>query len=278
MYSDSPTVACLLRQSIVGVALATLGPWMPLARGQVAIFHEGDSVPGVGSITSFRNVAVNGYGSWRVEVDTDNVDTDTDFAILGPTGLILREGQSLNEPSGSLLGSFDSISLSDSGHVSFNHSLDKTAGFLDDTGVYFGDRLVLQEGQRSTAVGLTPTTEYRSFTDTKLNDALRIIFVGIVEDASSPGFVSIIMAVDVDAAGNLLSESVVVREGDILPGLVVPVTEFGTGPHEVALSNAGSVLYCASLDADVSEDVILLDQAVVAPGRRAFSHSGAAVA
>ena len=69
-----------------------------------AVVLVGDEVPGVGLITSIDNIAVNYYGQWLVEADTDNPDTNADSVLLFDGVLILREGSKINDSSLMALG------------------------------------------------------------------------------------------------------------------------------------------------------------------------------
>ena len=123
---------------------------------------EGDAVIGVGNVTSIDNLAIHSAGDWYVEVDTDHANTDADGALLGPGGLVYREGQALPLPVGATLNSFDGVSLNASGHGGFNHFLSGTAGANDDSGVYWDDHLLVQEGMLSTAAGFSGIKGHRS--------------------------------------------------------------------------------------------------------------------
>src|SRR6185503_8586545 len=52
----------------------------------------------------------------------------------------------------------------------------------------------------------------------------------------------------VSPAGVLLSEVVIIKEGDMLPGIPIEtLTDVGTGPHDSAFNNLGKVLFAAEL-------------------------------
>src|SRR5690606_13780645 len=55
----------------------------------------------------------------------------------------------------------------------------------------------------------------------------------------------------------LLSERVLAKEGDLIPGLTSPVADFGTGPHDFDYNNRGDALF--AVDAvDSSSDAVVL--------------------
>ena len=100
---------------VAGQMLALL---VPLALGSPAaaqsattLVIEGDVVSDVGAVASIQNLAVNSSGSWIVEVDTDNPDTNVDSALIRGGALLLQEGQALAAPSGATIDTFDAVTL-----------------------------------------------------------------------------------------------------------------------------------------------------------------------
>jgi hypothetical protein len=255
--------------SLLGFVSLFLFVAVGAAAAPVAVVSEGDAVGGVGNVFRIDNLAVNNAGEWLVEADTDHADTNLDQVLLGPGGLVLREGDGLADPAGSSLDSFDSINLNESGDSGWNFFLDGTSGTGDDSGIYFNTTLVIQESDVSTAAAFSPGTPYIGFFDAKINDSDQMAIVASVDDPAIPSSVDqAIVRIDIDGAGNLLAETVVAKEGDALAGQTETVTTFGTGPHQSAFNDAGSVLYFADLTGDTSMDgVIYLDGTLVAQER-----------
>ncbi|MHC5023465.1 MAG: DUF7453 family protein [Planctomycetota bacterium] len=222
---------------------------------------EGDTIAGVGSITRIDNLAVNDAGAWLVEADTNNADTNLDSVLIRNDLLYLREGDALAMPPGSSLDSFDSINLSNAPASGFNFFLDGTSGSGDDSGVYFypgsdpfDGVLVVQESEP--APGLTPGTPFIGFFDVKINDADQLMVVSSVDDpniATTVDRALYILETD-DQLGGITNFDLVAAEGDILPGQTEPVADFGTGPHQSAINDAGHLLFFADLAGDTSVD------------------------
>lgn len=244
---------------------------------------EGDAVAGVGNVTSIQNVAVNANGEWIVEVDTDNANTDIDGALIKNGALHLQEGQALLAPAGALLDSFDAVGLNSTGNSGWNFFLDGTSGTSDDSGVYFDDVLLIQESSISTAAGFSPGTPYIGFFEALLNDNNQILIVASVDDPAVASTVDRALVIaQVDGTGALLSETVFAKEGDMLPGMLDFVADFGTGPHNFDFNNSGSVLFVADGDgATTTDGNIFLDNVLLAqegspspvPGRNWLSLS-----
>ncbi len=210
---------------------------------------EGDSVPGVGTVTSIANIAINSSGDWLVEADTD-AGTDVDSVVLRNGTLYLREGDPLAFPAGVAIGGFDSITLNDAGKSAFNFTLDSTP---DNSGVFAGyDQpnppvIVLQEGQTDPDDPLTP---FIGFFDVKPSGTDLMFVVGSIDDPAIASTVDrgLYLWTLEPATGEILESDRFAAEGDVLPGEVSPVTDFGTSPHESSINDAGVVAFAADID------------------------------
>lgn len=247
------------------------------------LVEEGDAVAGVGSITRVDNLVVNDGGLVRVEVDTDNANTDADGALIDDAlTALLVENQGLPAPVGALLDSFDALTLNNLGESAVNFFLDGTAGSSDDSGLYFGTTLVIQESDATTAVDWTAGTPYIGFFETKFNDARQILAMSSLDDPNIPSSVDRgLMLIQIDGLGNLVSETTVAKEGDVLPGQVSGLTDMGTGPHDFALNVSGQALYTASIaegDALYLDTTLLAQEGSASPvGGRNYDIIGGAV-
>lgn len=269
------------------VALSSRQPWNPmnarhfalraalgasilapaLASNQIEVLVlEGDVVPGVGSVTRIDHISLSENGEWLVEADTDHANTDADTVVLRNGTLFLREGQAMAQPAGATLDAFDSMRFNLSGELSFNHFLDGTTGINDDSGVYFGPTLVVQEGATTTATGFGPGTTYRGFFETHLLSNRQILAVCTMDDPSiGTSLDSALIWLQVDAAGVLLSETTLYKEGDFLPGQIESIESFVSNPHGVAVNDAGSVIFGVDVTGSTSlDDAVYLDGTLLA--------------
>lgn len=233
------------------------------AQSATALVLEGDNIAGVGNVTSISTLAVNSAGSWRVEVDTDNPNTDADGALIADGATLLVENQSLG---GSLLlDNFDAINVNLSGDSGWNFFLDGTTGSSDDSGIFFNSTLILQEGAVSTASGFSAGTAYRGFFETKFNDAGDILVMASVDDPAIASPTDRALVVMTVSGGALGSETVLYKEGDILPGQTEALDDFETGPHNFDYNNSGQVLFIADLAGSTATDgAIYLDSTLLA--------------
>jgi len=214
--------------------------------------YEGDAIPGVGNVTSINNLAINDDGEWIVEVDTDNPNTDADAALIKNGDLFLREGDPLALPAGSTIDTFDSVNLNNNSDSGWNLFLDGAFGFSDDSGLFMNDELILQESFISTAEAFSPGTPYIGFFETKYNDADQLFVVASVDDPA--------IASSVDRALVIISggvETVIGKEGDVLPGQVEAVADFGTSSDEFDFNDNGHSMYIADLTGDTAVDMAI---------------------
>jgi len=238
------------RLSMVVVVAAAAG--LARAGSEVQpLLLEGDAVTGVGSVTRIDNLAVNDSGGWIIEADTNNADTDADSVLVKNGELFLREGDALDEPAGSTIGGFDSVNLNNSGDSGWNLFLDDTGSSSTDSGLFINDQLLLQEGFISTADGFNFPTPYIGFFETKYNDAGQLFVVASVDD---PLIVS-----SVDRALVIISEieTVILKEGNVLPGQFEGIEDFGTDSDEFDFTDGGDSIFIADLTGDTSTDLAI---------------------
>ncbi len=217
---------------------------------------EGESIPGVGTVTFIDNLAVNNSGQWIVEADT-NAPTDIDSVLIRDGKLYLREGDPLEMPKGATIDSFDSINLNNLGLSGWNFFLDGTKDIFDDSGMYLNTQLLIQESDLSTADGFTPGSPYIGFFEAKINnnDPPQLLLMASVDDPNIPSSVDrALVVVDLRGAGPGFTETVIFKEGDILPGQVEAIADFQTGPHDFAFNDLGDVMFVADLTGDTTVD------------------------
>lgn len=221
----------------------------------VPLVVEGDSVPGVGLVTTINNIAVNGAGDWLVEADTDAAANDV--VLLRNGVLEVREGDALPAfPPGATLSSFDSVTLNDAGQAGFNFFLagpptnqdSSVNAYLDTAGSIAAETVeVVQEGDP--APDLSPGTPLIGFFDVKVSPAGALLVTASVDDPAIPTTVDRALYVWTSDpnAGGVVTSALVAAEGDVLPGQVVALSDFGTGPHETAINTAGDVLFAVDI-------------------------------
>lgn len=248
--------AWLLAVTVVGAPhFAAAGGATPTI---LPLVLQGDSVPGVGLVTTISNLAVNDAGEWLVEADTDNADTDADAVLLRNGTLALREGDAIPGPAGILLDSFDSVTLNNAGQSGFNFGLDGTSGGTsDDSSVHAyldttaapatGTLLVAQEGDD--APGLSMGTPLIGFFDVKINNAAQLLVTASVDDPNITSSVDRALYIWTSdaASGGLSTSTLIAAEGDVLTGQSAALTDFGTGAEETAINDDGDVLFAVDI-------------------------------
>ena len=247
-------------------AFLFLGLLAPVASADwdlTTLVFEGDVVFGGSTVTRIDNLAINDNLNWRVEVTTSDSAKNT---LLGPDGAVSQEGQPFLAPPGATLSSFDALTLNNDGDSAVNFFLDGTTGSNDDSGVFFNLSLLIQEGSVSTAPEFSAGTTYRGFFETKLSNDGTILLLASVDDPIIQSTVDqALIQLTVDGAGNLVSESVLWKEGDTVPGSTGLITTFGSSPHQFDMNDTGSMIFFADTDlASGTDGFILLDGVVLA--------------
>ncbi len=191
-----------------------------------------------------------------VEADTDNPNNDVDSVLLRNGTMVLRESDPLPGPAGIGLGGFDSNSLNNAGQIGFNSFRDGAAtgmdsgihAYLDTTAVpLVSTVLVLLEG--ADAPGFPASTPVLGYFDVKLNDTGTLMAMTSINAAAIPSSVDrVLYLLTTDAStGGVSTSTIVAADGDILTGQASALTDFGTGPHETALNNAGDLLFAVDI-------------------------------
>ncbi len=248
-----------LRPPIAAAGALLLLPAVAAAGGGPAIVPlvvEGDSVPGVGLVTTINNIAVNSSGDWLVEADTDAVTT-ADVVLLRNGVLELREGDAPPAfPPGATLSSFDSVTLNDAGQAGFNFFLagpptnqDSSVNAYLDTAGSIAAEVVEVVQESDPAPDLSPGTPLIGFFDVKINGAGALLVTASVDDPAIPTTVDRALYVWTSDpnAGGVVTSTLIAAEGDVLPGQAVALSDFGTGPHETAISPGGAVIFAVDI-------------------------------
>lgn len=236
------------------LALAGIVGISQTASGQIiSLVKAGQTIPGVGDVTTVDNLTINNDGDWLVEADTNAAAGD---GVLLKNGVVfLREGQALPVPAGSSISSFDDITLNSASNFGGNIFLAGTGSTGNDSGVFFNATLAIQESFITTAPQHSPNTPYIGFFGARLNDNNQMFIMASVDDPAIATTVdrSIIRA-QLSPTGALLSEASIAKEGDILPGHDQAVADFLTGPHSFATNNSLMPMFVVDGAGDTATD------------------------
>ncbi|MFK7930760.1 MAG: hypothetical protein AB8H79_21435 [Myxococcota bacterium] len=215
------------------------------AKAQSVLVLEGESLPGVGTVTSIENLAVDSSGRWWVEVDTTGGP-----AILRDGAVYLTEGDLVSDPPGATVRSFDAVGSTDGGDVLYSVLLDNTpGGTSDDDAVYWNDTLVLRAGDAVGAMGVGMGTLHSNIADVQVTGNRKVLVRGFFDDPNVPGTTDFFcLLLELDATGAILSETRIAGEGDVPPGQSLVINTIRTGSHAAAVNALGEVIWCADLD------------------------------
>ena len=225
------------------------------AQSITTLIREGQEVPGIGAVTATDGYAVNNSGVWIVEADTNNPDTNSDLVLLRSGAVYWRE----NDPfGGANISSWGPHSLNNNGDLFGTVNLRPTAP--GDSGFHFNKTMTLQEGTVSTAAGFSPNTPYIGFFGGKVNDARQAVAVTSVDDPNIATTVDrALMFYTISPTGTLLSETIIAKETDVLPGAGgQTLVDVETASNEYDLSHTGDVIWGADLSGTTGDNAIYL--------------------
>jgi hypothetical protein len=227
------------------------------------LLRDLDFINPIGSVTSFNSSYVNDSGSWMIETVTDGAPNDNTIVVRD--GAIFVGENAAVAPPPAAISSFDSMRQNNSGNTGWNLFL-RNMTSSTDSGVYFNTTLVIPESYISQATGLSPDTPYIGFFEVLMNDSNEMMVMASVDDPNIATTVDrAIVILQVDDDGVLLSETVLYKEGDVLPGQVESVVDFGTGPETMSFNNAGQVMFVADLNgATTADGVVYIDGTLIA--------------
>ena len=231
--------------AIFAGAIAAASFSIPTAGAQTitTLVKAGKDIPGIGTVTGVDGYAVNNNGDWLVDADTDNADTNADRVLLKTGVNYWRE----NDPfAGLMISSWDDLNLTNAGEPAGNLFLRPTGA--GDSAVHFNQNLVLQEGTISSATQFSANTPYIGFFGTKTNDNQQMIVMSSVDDPNISSTVDrALVQWKMSPTGTLLSEDVIVKEGDVLPGSRMAVADLETDSNEFDFANNGHAIFGADL-------------------------------
>lgn len=251
----------LRRNVCFGLALVLFAaPFAALAAPRYPVtvaLKEGDTVTGVGVVTTIDNLAVASNGTWIVQSDTDAADTNADVVLVRNGVAYLRENDALPAPPGAAISSFDGMSVGETGLYGGNLFL-RNLPANADSGVFVGADVIIPEGFVSTSPEFSPNTPYIGFFEAKIVDASHVAIVASVDDSAIASTVDRALVIAAFSGGSLVSEDVIAKENDLLPGQATQrVVDFGTGPHLSMGNSRGEMLYFADLDGATTTDGVV---------------------
>ncbi len=263
------------RRSFAGVIPALLAAAGSVAQLPPATyncqFHSGTTVDGMGAINtpfypsangavgaeSFGPVAINntGYGMAMANIyaapplDTALLATDLGLTPYIGGGLLPGDGPALGLPSDQYAAiAFYGVDLNNQGLPAINVRVgtgDFGPTVTPFSGIVQGKvAFIVRDGQMVTAAGVAPGTTFRTF------DAARVLGVNdsnvfLIGAAITEGGMTknALFKVQTDAAGNVLSQILVAKEGGPVGAGPATWASLSIAPVSAAINNAGSVAF-----------------------------------
>ena len=222
-------------------ALTGLAALAPISQGQTTLIEEGDPVPGLPGLVCTRidDVAVNNQGDWVLRIDTD-ADSAMDEVILKNGALQFQQGTSTNitEPAGATFFFLDSAILSNAGDEIYSCTIMLAGGSNAQVVYRNGGLLIEQNITVITAPTLPVGSIWESISEVWANSSNQLLVGGRTD-----GGKNCIIQINLDAAGAVASEEVIVIEGETLLGHPTPVQGLSLNRHRNDINDAGETLW-----------------------------------
>jgi hypothetical protein len=229
------------------LGLALCGP--AAAQTYVELLRAGDPLPGgTGElITRIDHVDVNANGDWLIELNAD-APTGSRQVLLHNGSILWREGTSLGftAPVGKEASSFvDTVDVNDNGDVMFITPV-RTTGTTTTNGyilVWNGVNVIESGVTPCNAAGVPPGSFY-TFVQEAWQNNNRQLLVGANIDTGA-GTRDILLRIDLDVAGNIVSETKLAMVGETLPGPnhVTPIQGFSFTKGRQAINDNGECIW-----------------------------------
>ena len=225
----------------------------------------GDTVPGVpGTLSTVRDVFVADSGQWVVQGTMLVAGGATDVAILNGAAVLI-EGDALFDPPGVLVEGFDEIAISTDGTLWWNINTD--ASMSSDEVLYRNLVKLAQEGSAVFDPNQPVGTIWKDIDGFNLADNGDLLVLGDMDNPNiSGGSEGVLVLQTFDDNGFLATETVLIIEGDPIPGIFDDVRDVGTNSaaNDVALANGHWIAYVRNDGSSSGDEMVLVDGAVVA--------------
>ena len=231
-------------------ALTGLAALAPISQGQTKLIEEGDPVPGLPGLVCTRidDVAVNNQGDWVLRIDTD-ADSAMDEVILKNGALMFQQGTGTNitAPAGATFFFLDSAILSNAGDEIYTCTVQLSNGTNAQVVYRNGALLIQQDLTLITAPTLPSGSFWESISEVWANSSNQLMVGGRTD-----GGKDCIIQINLDAAGAVVSEEVVVIEGVTLPGHPTPIQGLSLSRNRNDINDAGNKLWFVDDDHTVA--------------------------
>jgi hypothetical protein len=208
----------------------------------------GDPAPGpvIGNYTVFDNVLVNNAGDWLIAATTNAFDPDANSVVVKNCVQVRAENDPATPLVGLNIGLPQELSLSNSGDVWYQFSL-RNATSSTDSAIDLNGNVVIQEG--GPAAGFSAGTNFIGFFRVYAGADKQALMIGTVDDPLITSTVDrgLYRLDGVGPGFTTVTQTLLAKEGDVLPGQTNPLTDFITSFHEAAMSQSGTPMFKASI-------------------------------
>lgn len=235
------------RKLQIGIGFGFVGLLAPFANAQqfTEIMREGNPIPGVPgeNVSRIDNVDINNNGDWLVELASDSGVSTSDHFLIHNGSVAFQEGTStgINSPAGAVMGSFvDVVDINDNGDIMVTMPAVRADNTNTTLLIRNGITLIEDDVTPCGIPGMPAGTFYSGVSEAWQNNNGQILFAGNVA-LGGTGSTAILVRIDLDGSGNILSETKVAMVGETLPGPnhVTPIQGFSASKPRNGINNNG---------------------------------------
>ena len=255
------------RKLQIGIGFGFVGLLAPVTNAQTftEITREGAPVPGVPgeNVSRIDHVDINNNGDWLIELDSDAADSNADHYLIHNGTVLHQQGTStgINSPVGAVMGSFvDVVDINDNGDIMTTIPAVRSDGSSTTLLIRNGITLIEDDVTPCGIPGMPAGTFYSGVSEAWQNNNGQILFAGNVA-LGGTGSTSILVRIDLDGAGNIMSETKVAMAGETLtgPNHVTPIQGFSFSKARNGINDSGDYWWYVDDDHTVAPGSTLSD-------------------
>jgi len=250
--------ALVLATTLVGAGTAS-------AQLLQILYEEGDTIPGApGTVANIKDVSVADDGQWITYALMSTSSGSVDAAVLNGAAVLIR-GDALFDPPGLSVQGFDEIAIGRDNTIWWN--IDTDAGAQFDEIMYRNLIMTAREASPVSDPDAPPGTEWVDFDGFSISSTGDLIILGDIDSPLVGGNSEGAAVIQTfDAQGQLLTEEIVLMEGDRVPGTNDDLVDVGTNNagHDVATEGGSWIVYARNDGGSSRDEMIVVDNQLIA--------------
>jgi hypothetical protein len=218
------------------------------AQTPASLLQEGDTLIGIGGVTSLGVYGIDDARGWSAVVDTTFSDINRDIILLAYGTMTLREGMSLQQPAGAILDDFDGVDMTIEGHLAMTLRLRVPGQASLQEYLFWNLTPLANKGGPVSSPLVGAGTIWDGLNAVWANDANSVWVLGKIQNPIVPGIrEDVLSRFDLDASGGVLDFEVLATKGQELVAFQnAPVNTLPLARTAYAFNGRGDALHVAT--------------------------------